>query len=153
MSGCSKRDTDAGRDRPLSGAFMPHPLRRLVLCLLLAAFCAAAPAPVRAQTQQVFAHLFAVPTVMPDGGSPAERTAALESWLAESFGGYTRLGAGVGGWKNETGQVETENNAVYLVTASRDYTKEIAARLGQDFGVRVPYVLVFPAGLFAKRGE
>lgn len=118
------------------------------LFLLALMFCAVGPA--RAETRQVFAHLFAVPTDMPGGGDASTIMPAFEAWLTESFGGYTRLGSGGGGWKNEAGQVETEGNTVYLTTADRDFSKEIAARLTHDFGERVPYVLVFPAGLFVK---
>ncbi len=122
--------------------------------LLAACFCLAllwTAGPVRAETAQVFAHLLVVPLALPDGSDAAQRTADFEAWLIESFGGYTRLGLGSGGWKNEAGQPETEANATYLTTASRDASKEIAARMVQDFGMRVPYVLVFPAGAFVTR--
>lgn len=128
---------------------MRHPLFPLSVCLVALLSWGAAMA--RADTQQVFAHLFTIPASLPDGGDAKARTAELEAWLAETFGGYTRLGPGGGGWKNETGQVETEANTVYLATAPRDFSKEIAARLATDFGERVPYVLAFPAGLFARR--
>lgn len=130
---------------------MPQGLRFLLPGLLVLAICTAAP--VRADTGQVFAHLFTVPSELPGGGDASQRTTELEAWLTESFGGYTRLGTGRGGWKNETGQVETETDTVYLTTAPRDFSKEIAGRLEHDFGVRVPYVLVFPAGIFVKRGQ
>ncbi|MHC1712064.1 MAG: hypothetical protein AB9872_07945 [Solidesulfovibrio sp.] len=127
---------------------MPLFLKRLAVCLLVAVLCGATLA--QAETRQVFAHLLVVPTELPDGGNILEKTAAFEAWLTEAFGGFTRLGPGGGGWKNEKGQVETEANATYLTTASRDFSKEIATRLFEDFSVRVPYVLVFPAGLYAK---
>lgn len=128
------------------------PRPRFLAMALLALVCWTA-APALADTQQAFAHLFVVPADIPGDGNAAERLIAFESWLAESFGGYTRLGPGGGGWKNETGTVETEGNTVYLTTAPRDFSKEIAARLVRDFGMRVPYVLVFPAGLFMARGQ
>jgi hypothetical protein len=142
------RKRPAAKRRPQQGDRMPHLLKRLALGLFVLALCGSTLA--RAETRQVFAHLFVVPTELPDGGNILERTATLEAWLAESFGGYTRLGPGGGGWKNEKGQVETEANAIYLTTAGRDFSKEIAARLEQDFSVRVPYVLVLPAGFFVK---
>lgn len=116
-----------------------------LLTLLLPALSTA-----EAASRQVFTHLFIVPALLPDGAEAAPRLAGLESWLNETFGGYTRLAPGQGGWKNETGQVESETNTVYLVTASRNLSKDIAARLSGEFGVRVPYVLVFPAELFVK---
>ena len=95
-----------------------------------------------------------VPATLADGSDAAPRVPEFEAWLTETYGGYTRLGAGAGGWKNETGQIETEANAVYLTTAPRDVSKDIAARLAGDFGVRVPYVLVLPAGAFtAPKGR
>uniref|UniRef100_I2PZ96 DUF3574 domain-containing protein n=1 Tax=Desulfovibrio sp. U5L TaxID=596152 RepID=I2PZ96_9BACT len=118
------------------------------LCLLALLWCL--PTPAQAETRQVFAHLFTVPTDGAGGTDAAARMPAFEAWLVASFGGYTRLGSGGGGWKNEAGQVEIEGNTAYLATADRDVSKEIAARLVADFGERVPYVLVFPAGLFAK---
>ncbi|HCR14312.1 hypothetical protein [Solidesulfovibrio sp.] len=121
---------------------------RLLCCLLLAAACLSGAA--QAETKQVFAHLFTVPTDLPGGGDAAAKLPALEAWLSESYGGYTRLGAGDGGWKNEQGQLETQGNIIYLVTASRDFSKDIAARLAADFGERMPYVLVFPADRFVK---
>lgn len=130
---------------------MPQLLRSLVLAASLV--CLGLAAPARADMVQVFAHLFVVPAALADGSDAAPVLPAFEAWLAESFGGYTRMGSGVGGWKNEAGQVETEANAVYLATANRDSSKEIAARLVQDFGVRVPYVLVLPAGAFAPRSH
>jgi hypothetical protein len=128
-----------------------RPVRALLplLFCLSALWLAAVPA-VGGESQQVFAHLFTVPTVLPGGADAAEQTAALRTWLAETFGGFTRLGAGEGGWKNEEGHLETEANTTYLVTAPRDVSKEIAARLTRDFGVRIPYVLVFPAAVSAK---
>jgi len=125
-----------------------HPVLWLCLFGLLSVASVAA-----ADTQQVFTHLFVVPAVPADGGDATEKTTAFETWLTETFGGYTCLGAGHGGWKNEAGVIETEANTVYLTTAGRDFSKEIGARLMQDFGMRVPYVLVFPAELFAKRPE
>jgi len=127
---------------------MSRRLQLPALCLFALIACAATSA--RAETRQVFAHLFAVPTDITGGMDASEKMPAFEAWLTESFGGYTRLGSGGGGWKNEAGQVETEGNTVYLTTADRDFSKEIAARLAHDFGERVPYVLVFPAGLFVK---
>jgi hypothetical protein len=115
-----------------------------LLVLLLAATTASA------KTQPVITHLFLVPVTLPDGRDAAPALVDLEAWLAESFGGYTRLGTGQGGWKNEPGQVETQVNAAYLVTAPRDVSREIADRLTRDFGERVPYVLVFPAGMFVR---
>jgi len=130
---------------------MFHRIRPLAagLCLMLLV----AAAPVRAETVQVFAHLFVIPVALPDGSDAAERISAFEAWLIEAFGGYTRLGFGAGGWKNESGQPETEANAAYLTTATRDVSKDLAARMLQDFGMRAPYVLVFPAGAFAMRGQ
>lgn len=121
--------------------------RALLLPLCLLALCLAAGPAAGGESQQVFAHLFMVPTVLPGGEDAAGQTAVLRTWLAETFGGFTRLGTGEGGWKNEEGRLETEANATYLVTAPRDVSKELAARLRQDFGVRAPYVLVFPAAL------
>lgn len=128
---------------------MRHVLFRLVLTGLVLALLSTV-ATAGTESQQVFAHLFTVPAALPGGEDTADRLPSLEAWLAETFGGYTRFGPGQGGWKNETGQVEIERNTTYLVTAPRDFSKEIAARLAGDFGVRVPYVLVLPAGLFAK---
>jgi len=131
---------------------MPQFLRPFLLAVCLAGLTSLA-APARAEVVDVFAHMFAVPAALADGSDAAPVLPAFEAWLAESFGGYTRMGSGYGGWKNETGQIETEANAVYLTTANRDSSKEIAARLVQDFGVRVPYVLVLPAGAFALRSR
>lgn len=100
-------------------------------------------------TAPVVAHLFLVPARLPDGADAAPRLAGLEAWLAEAFGGYTRLGPARGGWKNERGVIETADNLAYLVTFSRDVSGEIAGRIARDFGERVPYVLTFPAGVFA----
>ncbi|KHK02506.1 hypothetical protein [Desulfovibrio sp. TomC] len=130
---------------------MPTLLRLLPLVLLVV--CLGQPLPARADTVQVFAHLFIVPATLADGSEAAPRVPDFEAWLAETFGGYTRLGAGAGGWKNETGQIETEVNTTYLTTAGRDCSKDIAARLVQEFGMRVPYVLVLPAGAFAARSR
>lgn len=118
----------------------------LTLCVLV---LAAAPALARPGAGPVVAHFFLVPARLPDGRDAAPRLAALEDWLAESFGGYTRLGPARGGWKNERGQVETADNLAYLVSFSRDVSGEIAARIGRDFGERVPYVLTFAAGASA----
>lgn len=123
-------------------------MRHVALPLLLV-LCLLPPCPVTAETtQQVFAHMFAVPSRLPDGSDAAPRIRALEDWLATTYGGYTRLGPGAGGWKNEQGQVENEANTTYIVTAPRDAGKSIADRLRQEFGVRVPYVLVFSADRF-----
>ena len=136
-----------------TGDAMPF-LTRFLAALLLVGLLVARPLPAAADTEQVFAHLFVVPAALADGASALAAAAALETWLAETYGGYTRLGAGVGGWKNEVGQIETEANAIYLTTAPRDVSKDIAARLAGDFGVRVPYVLVLPAGAFTpSRGR
>ena len=130
---------------------MPQFLRSFLLAVSLT--CLSLATPAQADMVQVFAHLFVVPAALADGSDAAPALPAFEAWLAESFGGYTRMGSGVGGWKNETGQIETEANTVYLTTANRDSSKEIAARLVQDFGMRVPYVLVLPAGAFALRSH
>ncbi len=120
-----------------------------VLCgLLLAACCLAATA--QAENRQVFAHLFTVPTDLPDGGDDSMKLPGFEGWLAQSFGGYTKLGSGDGAWKNEQGQVEIQGNVVYLVTAARDVSKDLATRLAADFGERQPYILVFAADQFRK---
>ncbi len=126
---------------------MRHSIRPFILGLALVLAWAG---PTRADSVQVFAHLFVVPAMLPDGTPADSQVLRLESWLTDAFGGFTRLGQGLGGWKNERGQVETEPNTAYLVTAPRDFSKEIAGRLDRDFGVRVPYVLALPAGLFAK---
>lgn len=128
---------------------MRHAIARCVLFLGLFAVLAAIPAHA-AESQQVFVHFFLVPARLPDGTPAASRLPDLDAWLTATCGGYTKLGQAEGGWKNETGQVETEANIAYLVSATRDRSKDIAARLSGDFGVRVPYVLVFPAGLFVK---
>ena len=130
---------------------MPQFSRSLVLALGLV--CLALATPARADMDQVFAHLFVVPAALADGSDAAPLLPAFETWLTESYGGYTRLGSGSGGWKNEAGQIETEANTVYLTTANRDSSKDIAARLARDFGVRVPYVLVLPAGAFVPRSR
>jgi hypothetical protein len=122
---------------------------RIGIGLLLAIFCLTAAA--QAENRQVFAHLFTVPTDdLPGGADAAGKILELEKWLVQSCGGYTRLGAGNGAWKNDQGQVELQGNAVYLVTASRDFAKDLAARLSKDFGERMPYILVFPADQFLK---
>ncbi|WP_428565887.1 MAG: hypothetical protein ACP59X_05450 [Solidesulfovibrio sp. DCME] len=121
---------------------------RVLCCLLLAAFCLATTA--RAENRQVFAHLFTVPTDLPGGGDDSTKLPGFESWLVQSCGGYTKLGPGNGGWKNEQGQVEVQGNVVYLVTAPRDVSKDLAARLTSVFGERQPYILVFPADQFLK---
>mgnify|MGYP001233706570 CR=1 FL=1 len=124
-------------------------IARLVLLACLAA--ALAPAAVGAtESRQVFVHLFLVPATLADGTDAKGRLPDFEAWLTATYGGYTRLGQGAGGWKNESGQVETETNTAYLVSTSRDDSKDIAARLTEDFGVRVPYVLVFSAGQYVK---
>lgn len=117
----------------------------LTLCVLV---LAAAPVTARQGAEPVVAHVFLVPARLPDGGDAASRLADLEAWLAEAYGGYTRLGPARGGWKNERGQVETADNVAYLVSFSRDVSGDIAARLTRDFGERVPYVLTFPAGVY-----
>ena len=122
-------------------------VRALLLPFCLVAACLTAVPATAAPSQQVFVHLFTVPTVLPGGEDAAGQTATLRAWLAETFGGFTRLGTGEGGWKNEQGRLETEANTTYLVTAPRDVAKEIEERLRRDFGVRVPYVLVFPAAV------
>lgn len=127
---------------------MPSPCRRSILASLTLALAIMLPLAAAASQQPVVAHLFLVPAKLADGRDAAPQTAALEAWLAETCGGYTRLGPGRGGWKNETGHLETEANAAYLVTAPRDVAAAIARRLTRDFGVRVPYVLTFPAGVF-----
>lgn len=127
---------------------MARPATRVLTLLVLAVWCFAVPA--RAQSRQVFVHLFTVPGDLPGGGDITLVLPPFEAWLAESFGGYTRMGAGEGAWKNEKGRVETQGNTVYLVSADRDVSRDIAARLTRDFGERVPYVLVFPAGMFGK---
>lgn len=132
---------------------MPKSLRLVAAAWLFLLLTAALSGPARADTVQVFAHLLAAPVVLPDGSDAAPRLATFETWLAETYGGYTRLGSGTGGWKNESGQIETEANATYLITANRDASKDIAARLVQDFGMRVPYVLVVPAGAFVARSR
>ena len=121
-------------------------LRFALPSCLLVLFLAAVPA--WAGSTPVVAHLFLVPTALPNGRDAAPVLAGLETWLTGTCGGFTRLGTGHGGWRNEQGQAETEANAAYLVTAPRDLSRDIAARLTRDFGVRVPYVLVFPAGMY-----
>ncbi|MHC1791627.1 hypothetical protein [Solidesulfovibrio sp.] len=132
---------------------MPKSLPVVAAVLLSLVLLLGRTGPARADTEQVFAHLLVVPAALPDGSAAADRLPAFESWLAETFGGFTRLGSGTGGWKNESGQIETEINTAYLTTASRDVSKDIAARLVQDFGMRVPYVLVFSAGAFVARSR
>ena len=122
-------------------------LSRLVCCAFAASLCLLA-AQGRAESRQVFAHVFTVPTVLPEGASASARQRELEAWLSATFGGFTCLGRGTGGWKNEGGRVETQDNVVYLVTAGRDVSKAIAEKLRADFGERAPYVLVIPAGQF-----
>ena len=118
------------------------------LCVLaILACCAVGPAG--AGTQQVYVHLFTVPTDIP-GSDITKVLPDFEVWLTESFGGYTRLGAGDGAWKNEQGRIEAQGNTVYLASADHDASADIAARLTRDFGERAPYVLVFPAGRFVK---
>jgi hypothetical protein len=121
---------------------------RALFVLAILACCAVGPAG--AGTKQVYVHLFTVPTDLPGGGGITRVLPDFEVWLAESFGGYTRLGAGDGAWKNEQGQIEAQGNTVYLVSADRDASADIAARLTRDFGERAPYMLVFPAGRFVK---
>ena len=68
--------------------------RRFLAALLLLGLLGAWPLPASADTEQVFAHLFVVPAALADGSSALAATASLEAWLAETYGGYTRLGAG-----------------------------------------------------------
>ncbi|MFU2210603.1 hypothetical protein [Solidesulfovibrio sp. C21] len=127
---------------------MPRTRIHALVVLIILACLAAAPAPAQS-SRVVMAHIFTVPAD-PPGGNIDAVLPAFENWLATSFGGYTRLGAGDGAWKNKKGQVETQGNIVFLITTGRDVSKDIAARLTRDFGEREPYVLVFPAGLFVK---
>ncbi|UJX41822.1 hypothetical protein K9F62_03715 [Desulfovibrio sp. JY] len=127
---------------------MPHARIRACVILAILVLFAASPAPAQS-SRMVMAHIFTVPAD-PPGGNIDTVLPAFENWLATSFGGYTRLGTGDGAWKNEKGQVETQGNIVFLVTTSRDVSKDIAARLTRDFGERAPFVLVFPAGMFVK---
>ena len=121
---------------------------RALFVLAILACCAVGPAG--AETKQVYAHLFTVPTDIPDGKDITKVLPEFEVWLTESFGGYTRFGAGDGAWKDAQGQIEAQGCTVYLVSADRDAAKDIAARLMRDFGERAPYMLVFPAGRFVK---
>lgn len=124
-----------------------HPVRSALLPGLLVLLLAAATGQA-APSREVFVHFFLMPATLADGTDAGGERSAFEAWLAATYGGYTRLGQGAGGWKNATGQVETETNTAYLVSTSRDVAKAIAARLTAVFGVRVPYVLVWPAGRF-----
>ena len=122
---------------------MRHVRSLLLLGLLVLLSATAVQA---AQSRMVFVHFFLVPTTLADGTGAAEKRPAFETWLTATYGGFTRLGQGAGAWKNAKGQVETEANTAYLVSTHRDVSKDIAARLTADFGVREPYILVFPAG-------
>lgn len=73
--------------------------------------------------------LFVVPTTLPDGTPSHVQVEALESWLIEKAGGYTRLGTGTGGWESPTGEIITEENHIYLVGIYSGDPKAFAADL------------------------
>ena len=73
---------------------------RLACCLALALCCLAATA--RAESRQVFAHLFTVPTDHVDGGDAALKLPALEAWSSPS--------AATPGWEPATAAGKTSRD-------------------------------------------
>lgn len=81
-------------------------------------------------------YLFVVPEQLPSGESSAAQQARLETWLAETAGGYTRLGDVQGGWKAPDGAIITERNLLYLVSipkGARPFRRQLEQLILKEF--------------------
>ncbi len=107
----------------------------VAVCAMLLAGCA---------TREPGRLLFVVPDTLPDGTPATEARAALEVYLAETAGGYTRLDEVTGGWMSPAGVVVTEPNDLYLVSPGgadpAELRAEIERRILEDFDQQAAYI-------------
>ena len=111
------------------------------LLLSLAAGCAhsGASAPGR------YVHFCVVPRTLPDGSDAAPRIEAFKIWLCEKAGGYTEIPSAPGGWVNPGGELETAEQAGFLVSSPACLTRDIAEYVAREFRETHPYVIAWKA--------
>lgn len=86
---------------------------------------------------------FVVPMKLPSGQPSDAQRAALEAWLVDRAGGFTRFGAVKGAWKAGDGQIVAEDNVAYLVSMDDEdegFAKELRQRIEEDFDQEEAYV-------------
>ena len=66
-------------------------------------------------------------------------------WLAQEAGGYTELRESPGGWLDGEGNLQTEEQAAFLVSAPVNLKEAIQQYMIQNFGQSLPYVVVWNA--------
>lgn len=95
-------------------------------------------------TEQVVVHFVVVPRVLPGGKEPAGKFPELRKFLAKTAGGYTQLGSCDGGVLAAGGEVRSESNICFLVSAPRDLSAEITAYVKGHFENKTPFILTWP---------
>ena len=122
----------------------------MVLTILAAACPALAQAPgagtgdqTLQAAEQVVVHFFVAPRVLPGGKEAAMKFPDLRRFLAKIAGGYTQLGSCDGGVLAASGEVRSETNVCFMVSAPSDLSTEIAAYLRTHFETKSPFVLTW----------
>ena len=98
-----------------------------------------------AEPEKTYIHFFVAPKLMPDGTSAEEQIQALRLWLAREAGGYTELSEAPGGWLDEEGNLQTEEQAAFLVSAPVNLKEPIRQYMTRNFGQSLPYVMLWNA--------
>jgi hypothetical protein len=122
-------------------------LTALTILLTAGSVPAQTPAPGAEAVQaaeQVVVHFFVVPRVLPGGKEAAGKFPDLRKFLARTAGGYTQLGSCDGGALAASGEVRSETNICFMVSAPRDMSTEIAAYLKTHFENKSPFILTWP---------
>jgi len=85
-------------------------------------------------------YFFVVPQDLPDGTSSEPQRKALEAWLVQQAGGYTRLGPCRGGWQNGRDLIE-EDSIAYFVVGPDGLRSQIEQRIVRQFKQRQALVV------------
>ncbi len=96
-----------------------------------------------AEPDRIFIHFFVAPQYMPDGTSSEEQIQALRLWLAREAGGYTEFKEAPGGWIDGAGNLQTEEQVAFLVSAPANLKEAIRQYMSRNFGQSLPYVVVW----------
>jgi len=98
-----------------------------------------------AEPDRMYIHFFVAPKHMPDGTPAEEQIQALRLWLAREGGGYTELKDAPGGWIDGEGNLQTEEQVAFLVSAPMNLKEAVRQYMIRNFGQSLPYVLVWEA--------
>ena len=121
--------------------YLTATLSGMILCLFIG--FAGCSSDSSAEPDRTYVHFFVAPKFMPDGSPADDRLDALRLWLAQEAGGYTELGDAPGGWITAEGNLQTEDQVAFVVTANFNLKATIRQYMMEHFDQTLPYVVVW----------